>query len=137
MGEVISITRVSDVDIFSQFDAQCPGIPEEINTRIPRSARKAVMKTPYQTGEHNFRNHCAVVVVLSLAVLIAVKFATGAITQQAGYSPLQISLQNTAFRESQATWLAHIQSLENSAGYQQLLEEKRLYALQHQQAELQ
>jgi len=131
MGDVISISRVSDVDIFSQFDGQCPEIPAEIDARIPRSARKALEKSVYHEVENNFRNHCVLVVVASLLVLAGVKLTTNAITARVGLHQPQAELLSTDYRNSQSEWAAQIQRLESDPAYQRVLEEKRLFALEY------
>ncbi len=131
MGEVISISRVSDVDIFSQFDAHCPSIPEEIDSRIPRSARKAVDNNIRSDRPHHFRNHCVILVVLSVVVLAAVKLASSAIARQTTTGQAEIAQSNTDFRHHKDTWQAQIKSMENHPAYLRVIEEKRLFAQQY------
>lgn len=130
MGEVISISRVSDIDIFSQFDDQCPQIPEDVDALIPRSAHKAVHKTaPVEIG-HSFRNHCIIVVVLALLVLAAVKIGTGALINQVSHAKLETKSLDTEHRNNQTSWQAYIRLLEADPIYQRIIEERRLYSIQ-------
>ena len=135
MGDVISISRVSDVDIFSQFKAECPEIPEEIDNRIPKSARKAVAHQPPATRSHQFRNHCVFVVVLSILVLAAVKFISSAVAEQVSFNRFESGVGgigsevDTTYRNNRDAWLVHIKTLESHPVYERIVEEKRLYAL--------
>ena len=131
MGDVISISRVSDVDIFSEFDAQCPAIPDNIDSRIPHSARKAVGNRPLDRDHNLFRKHCAIVVALSVCGLLIVKGVSGAISSQSGMRGLDFQQSSTDHRVSQSSWLAYIRKLENDAFYQHVQQEKQLYSLQY------
>ncbi len=127
MGDVISISRVSDVDIFAEFDAQCPTIPDDIDSRIPRSARKAVDGRGAQGDQTLFRKHCAIVVVLSLCILAIVKFVSGSIATQLGMQYRDFESSNTSHRQSQAAWAGYISTMEQDAYYQRVVKEKQLY----------
>jgi hypothetical protein len=131
MGDVISISRVSDVDIFSEFDAQCPDIPENIDSRIPRSARKAVDKGVLDRDHNLFRKHCAIVVALSVCGLLIVKVVSGAIAAQSGMRSVDFEHSATDHRLSQSSWAAYIRKLENDAFYRHVQQEKHLYSLQY------
>ncbi len=131
MGDVISISRVSDVDIFSRFDAQCPQIPAEIDNRIPNSARKAVVKSTQSDEHYHFRNHCIVVVVLSFVVLAGVKYVANIMAQSSAADGAITERGDTSYRDKQASWLEQIKLMELDPAYQRVLEEKRLYARSH------
>lgn len=133
MGDVISISRVSDVDIFAEFDSQCPSIPEDIDFRIPRSARKAVDKPGSQNDQSLFRKHCAIVVLLSLGILAIVKFVSGSIATQIDMQYRDFENHGVSHRQSQATWAEYISTLEQDAFYQRVLNEKKLYLQQYPQ----
>lgn len=133
MGDVISISRVSDSDIFSEFDSQCPSIPEDIDQRIPRSARKAVVRSSASYDQNVFRKHCAIVVALSLCVLFVVKFVSGTVSSQLGMQYRDLEGDVAKHRASQRAWAAYIQTMETDPYYQRLIREKQLYARQYPQ----
>lgn len=128
MGDVISLTRVTDVDIFSEFDAQCPSIPESIDLAIPRSAGKAIGKAEAGAEKKGYRTHSFLLIALSLLVLFTVKLIVGAMPSQS----VDLTSTNTSYRQSQETWLSFIETLESDPLHQRVLEEKRLFANEHQ-----
>lgn len=133
MGEVISISRVSDIDIFSEFDSQCPSIPEDIDQRIPRSARKAVTRSGALNDQNVFRKHCAIVVALSLCVLFIVKFVSGAVSSQMDLQYRDFEGDVATHRASKSAWAAYIESMESDPYYQRVIREKQLYSRQYAQ----
>lgn len=131
MGDVIDISRVTDTDIFSQFDDQCPQIPKEIDVRIPKSARKAVHKSENRQAGNKFRNHCLVVLTLALIILLAVKLGTNALIGRVDHEKSAGNRPNVDYRLNQATWDAYIRELEADPIYQKILKEKQLFALKY------
>ncbi len=133
MGDVISISRVNDIDIFSEFDSQCPSIPEDIDQRIPRSARKAVTRPGALNDQGVFRKHCAIVVALSLSVLFIVKFVSGAVSSQMDLQYRDFEGDVATHRTSQTAWAEYIETMESDPYYQRVIREKQLYSRQYPQ----
>ena len=129
MGEVISISRVSDLDILSEFDSQCPEIPIDIDQAIRQTA-ESVLERQVRTRKYvSFRVAGILVVMLSILALVLVKsvsnhLAGGLSSGQVNSSFLSGSPQ---WRESQVSWAAYIQKLENDPVVLQLRTERELF----------
>jgi len=132
MGEVISISRVSDLDILSEFDSQCPAIPIDIDQSIRQSAESALESRGRTRQYVSFRMAGILVVAVSILALVMVKYVSNHLAN--GLSSTQI---NSAFlsgspqwRESQVSWAAYIQKLENDPVVVQLRTEQELFRQQ-------
>lgn len=115
MGEVISISRVSDLDIFSEFDALCPAIPQALDDEIRQSAENAVDKKQPNEKPGSFRAACVAVVLLSLVALAGVKFVAGQVADKyssSRYGDVQANMSKN-WRKSRESWQAYITHLQN------------------------
>lgn len=132
MGEVISISRASDLDIFSEFDAQCPTIPEEVDTAIRACALNAVAPYTSATKPASFRAACGVVVLVSLAALVVVKGLTSrmATTTSVAHYGLSDTAQGE-WRKTRESWQAYISQLEKDPVFVHLQREKKLFQQQY------
>ena len=133
MGEVISISRVSDLDIFSEFDAQCPEIPEDIDKIISHSAENAVGKPNYPQHTGSFRVACIAVVLSSLVALAGVKFVASQLTGNfSGSKYGDISATGKKeWRESRESWESYITHLENDPRVVHLQIEREMFQQQY------
>ena len=72
MGEVVSIAKARQTDIFSMFDEACPSLPEETNHGVLETARRSI-----SDGKSNkpsrFRTACLIIGTVSF-VGIALSF---------------------------------------------------------------
>lgn len=75
MGEVVSIAKARQTDIFSMFDEACPSLPEETNHGVFETARRSI-----SDGKSNkpsrFRTACLIIGTVSF-VGIALSFFVG------------------------------------------------------------
>ena len=64
MGEVVSIAKARQTDIFSMFDEACPSLPEETNHGVLETARRSI-----SDGKSNkpsrFRTACLIIGTVS------------------------------------------------------------------------
>lgn len=133
MGEVISISRVSDLDIFSEFDSQCPSIPHEIDVLVRQSAEKAVDKRNHSEKPASFRAACVAVVVLSLIALAGVKFVASQVPgnySSGRYADATANMSKN-WRESRESWQAYITHLQNDPLMVHLQAELKLFQQQY------
>ncbi len=132
MGEVINISRASDLDIFSEFDAQCPSIPEEIDTAIRACALGAVNQNTSAAKPASFRAICVVVVLVSLVALAAVKGLTSRMAANTYTSHYGLSdTEQGEWRQTRESWQAYISQLESDPVFLHLQREKELFQQQY------
>ncbi len=134
MGEVISISRVSDLDIFSEFDAQCPSIPQDIDGLIRQSAESAVDQQQFKGTTGAFKTACVAVVVLSLVALAGVKFVASNVAgnySASRYGEFTTSTRSTDWRESREAWQTYINYLQNDPRIIHLQTEQKLFKQQY------
>ncbi len=133
MGEVISISRVSDLDILSQFDSQCPAIPTDIEQSICNTAGNAVQRQESSRRFVSFRAASISLVVISIFSLVMVKYVSNHLASGLSSSQVSFSFAGDSphWRESQASWTAYIQKLENDPVVVQLRAEKELFRQQY------
>ncbi len=125
MGDVISIRRQGDNDIYRIFDARGPILPDDLDDKIKTAAARALGKKTPQ-GDGAFRSACLIVVCLSLlGIVVAQRIqyasvsapqATVASAAQAGV-PLPFAAAKTPqndvhWRQSEQSWSSHIEQLE-------------------------
>lgn len=131
MGEVINISSVSDLDIFSEFDAQCPAIPDDIDLAIQHSAAHAVGQQPAEQKAFSFRTVCAGIALASIVAVASVTLTE--MTPESGNPATVRGLTGEAqpvWRQTRESWQAYIAQLEKDPAYLHLLRERALF--QHQ-----
>jgi len=157
MGEVVSIAKAKQTDIFSMFDSGCPALPEITDEAVIHSASRSVARVEVKKPGAS-RVACLVIGGVSL-IGIALSYLTAETSTNrdltssvAGHSLLTADsaligsfssdlivteeftlntqvLDERAWRLSREAWLAHIAALERDPAYQQILREKRLFAM--------
>lgn len=92
MGEVVSIAKARQTDIFSMFDAACPSLPEEASREVIETALRSVggAKSDKTTS---FRAACIVIAVISLFGLALSYFNSFPVQQRASMGG-EVSTQN-------------------------------------------
>lgn len=142
MGEVVSLAKARQADVFSMFDAACPSLPEETNRDVIETAERSVGAATAGSSV-KFRTACLLIAILS-TVGLAASFLGAPDTQGQLVRDLNFSsnlvvtdefiiapahADDPAWRQSREAWLAHIAKLENHPYFQQVLREKRLFSL--------
>ena len=75
MGEVVSIAKARQTDVFSMFDAACPSLPEETDRGVLETARRSVGDGK-SIKPTRFRTSCLIIGAISFAG-IALSFIVG------------------------------------------------------------
>ena len=146
MGEVVSIRRTTDDDLFDFFNASCPKVPVELDEKVKRSAGRAVQgQEIVNVGRPSFRTACLLVASVSLIGLMLVRGVSvrwnDAVESAASYANSTSSTANQpqlaaaqpvsstvdSWRRNKSAWAAYIETLESDPFYQHVLSERRKF----------
>ncbi|OED43642.1 hypothetical protein AB833_03300 [Chromatiales bacterium (ex Bugula neritina AB1)] len=129
MGEVISIHRHGDNDIYRIFDTRGPAMPDDLDEKIKDAAIRATGGSE-GPGTNPFRSAFVVIVVLSLlSVIVVQRFhykPVSTATIVAGFAQTSMDTgepRTVPWRQSKVVWLNHISGMEA-----ELLREKVAFA---------
>ena len=150
MGEVVSIRRTTDDDLFDFFNASCPSVPVELDEKIRHSASRAVQgQEIVNVGRPSFRTACLLIASVSLVGIILVRGVSArwndAVESAASYSSSANNVVNSpelaaaqpviaatdSWRRSRSAWAEYIEKLESDPFYQYVLSERRRFKAQY------
>ena len=143
MGEVISIKRSTDDDLYALFNEACPEVPAAIDEKIQHAAIRAIGGSHEHSAQLSFKTVCLVV---AGACLIGVALVRGvsdrwnhAVDSAAMYSVQSNNLNNElvlgaalppessgekSWRRSRGAWAEYVARLERDPFYQYVQQEK-------------
>ncbi len=160
MGEVISIRRSTDDDLYTLFSQTCPEVPAEVDEKVQLAASRALGGNQVQSSQPSFKTVCLVVAGACLIGITLVRGVTdrwnNAVDSAARYSvqssnlnkeavlgaalpldngpPDNSSLVNNSensWRRSRGAWAEYIARLERDPFYQYVLQEKMRFEAQY------
>ena len=143
MGEVISIRRSTDDDLYALFNESCPAVPDAVDEKVHFAATRALGGNLDHPSQPSFKTVC---IVVAGACLIGVALVRGvtdrwnnAVDSAAKYSVQASSLNEEAvlgaalpmdnsseksWRRSRGAWAEYIARLERDPFYQHVRQEK-------------
>ncbi len=143
MGEVISIRRSTDDDLYTLFSDTCPEVPDAVDEKVHLAATRALGGSVDNPSQPSFKTVCLVVVGACLIGVALVRGVTDrwniAVDSAAKYSVQASSLNKEAvlsaalpldnsseksWRRSRDAWAEYIARLERDPFYQHVRQEK-------------
>ena len=143
MGEVISIRRSSDDDLYELFSQACPEVPDAVDEKIQLAAVQALSGSQGRYYQPSFKTVCLVVVSACLVGAALVRGVTNrwnvAVDSAGMYSVQSNNLNSEAimgaalpadnssvksWRRSRGAWAEYIARLERDPFYQYVQQEK-------------